>query len=139
MAQVSMKKFHGGSRVVTRRRILAIGGAGAAAGVLAACGGNGQKRISELGRGMPARVSLAKSAAFSRPDTTQKEEYFQEAMEYSGYQPVTKYWDEMWKIVSKHYGDMANPALQKKPDTFLSLLTKDINTLLSTGALPTGY
>ena len=102
-------------------------------------GEEGQKRITELGRGMPARVSLAKSASFARPDTPQKEEVFQEAMEYSGYQPVTKYWDEMWKIINKHYADMANPALQKKPDAFLGQMTRDLNTLLNTGTLPTGY
>jgi hypothetical protein len=64
---------------------------------------------------------------------------FEEAMEYSGYQPVTRHWDNMWKIVEKHYADMINPGIQKKPGAFLTQMTQDINTLLATGSLPTGY
>ena len=99
----------------------------------------GQRRITELGRGMPARMSLSKSAAFARPDTPQKEEYFAEAMEYSGYQPVTRYWGDMWKIIEAHYREMMDPNLKRKPATFLEQMAKDVTTLLETGQLPTGY
>jgi hypothetical protein len=60
-------------------------------------------------------------------------------MQYAEFQPVTKYWDEMLKILNKHYGDMVDPQLQKKPAVFLDQMARDITTLLQTGALPTGY
>jgi hypothetical protein len=41
--------------------------------------------------------------------------------------------------VDKHYAQMINPAVQKKPAAFLTQMTQDINSLLATGALPSGY
>jgi multiple sugar transport system substrate-binding protein len=102
-------------------------------------GEEGQKAIAEDGRGMPARISLARSASFVWPTSPQHEEYFLDAMQYAQLQPVTRYWDEMLKIINKHYGDMVDPKQQLRPAAFLEQLARDTTTLLQTGTLPTGY
>ena len=100
---------------------------------------DGQRRISRLGRGMPARKSIAYSEDYVRPDTPQDEKVFADAMEYSGYQPVTKYWGEMWRIIRTHYNTMFDPGQKAKPGNFLGIIAEDITRLLESGQLPAGY
>jgi multiple sugar transport system substrate-binding protein len=102
-------------------------------------GESAQRRVAELGRGIPARISVARSAAFARPDTAQREEVFLDAMAYSGYQPVTKYWGDMWKIIDTYYRDMMSATIKRRPSTFLEQMSRDITSLLRTGVLPSGY
>lgn len=102
---------------------------------------DGQTRITELGRAMPARPTIALSEAFIRDDTPENENVFAMAMEYANYQPITKYWSEMWQIIQKYYDIIYNP--KTKDDMSVAdacqRMAAGVNELLATGELPTNY
>ncbi|NPV10156.1 MAG: extracellular solute-binding protein, partial [Anaerolineae bacterium] len=101
----------------------------------------GQARISMLGRAMPARPSVAYTDAFNRPDTPENEDVFIRSMDFAIPQPVTKYWAEMWQIVSKYYDIIYNP--QTKDEMTVAeacqRIAAGVNELLEIGELPTNY
>ena len=94
-----------------------------------------------MGRAMPVRPSIADSEAFNRPDTPETESVFVEAMGFANYQPITKWWAEMWQIIGKYYDIIYNP--QTKDDMTVEeacqKMAAGVNELLSTGELPTSY
>jgi len=101
----------------------------------------GQSRITQLGRAMPVRPSIALSETFNRPDTPENEHVFVEAMSFANYQPITKYWSEMWQIIQKYYDIIYNP--QTKDELTVAeacqRMAAGVNELLEKGELPTNY
>lgn len=101
----------------------------------------GQARITKLGRAMPVRPSIARSEVFNRPDTPENEWVFEEGMGYANYQPITKYWSEMWQIITKYYDIIYNPQTKDEltVEEACSRMAAGINELLESGELPANY
>jgi len=100
----------------------------------------GQGRIAELGRAMPARPSVANSEAFLNPDLPPPhEEVFLDAVEYYHVQPINLYWDEMWTIIGKYWEEMSNEDIRLPVEEGVAKICEGVNYLFEHGEMPAEY
>jgi multiple sugar transport system substrate-binding protein len=100
----------------------------------------GQSRIAQLGRAMPARPSVAGSEAFLDPNQQPAhEEVFLDATEYYHVQPISLYWNEMWTIIGKYWEMMTLMDVQMPVEEGVEKICAGVNELFETGELPEEY
>jgi multiple sugar transport system substrate-binding protein len=100
----------------------------------------GQSRIAQLGRAMPARPSVAASEAFLDPNQQPAhEEVFLDAVEYYHVQPINLYWNELWTIIGKYWEMMTLMDTQMPVAEGVDKICAGVNELFETGELPEAY
>jgi multiple sugar transport system substrate-binding protein len=100
----------------------------------------GQARIAELGRAMPARPSVANSEDFMNPDLPPpNEKVFYDAVEYYHVQPINLYWDEMWTVIGKYWDEMSNEDIRLPVEEGCAKIAAGVNYLFENGELPADY
>lgn len=98
----------------------------------------GQSRIAKLGRAMPARLGIAKSDSFVRPDTPQHEDRFVQALEYQHLQPIAPTYHLYDQVMVYYYEAMTGPDKTPVPQT-LDKVKKIIDQILKTEKLPENW
>jgi multiple sugar transport system substrate-binding protein len=100
----------------------------------------GQARIAQLGRAMPARPSVAKSEAFLDPDQPPPhEEVFLDAVEYYHVQPINLYWSELWTIIGKYWEMMTLDDVRMPVAEALEKVCIGVDYLFEHGEMPETY
>jgi len=89
-----------------------------------ACGPVGQEIIARYQRSVPALRRAA--AVFVRYDNGSGSAKFVEAMKYARLQPISIYWNEMDRTISRHMADLMNErGPRQSPAEFLASLAAD--------------
>jgi multiple sugar transport system substrate-binding protein len=100
----------------------------------------GQARIANLGRAMPARPSVANSEAFMDPNQQpEHENVFLDAVEYYHVQPINLYWNELWAVIGKYWEEMSNEDIRLPVEEGVTKICAGVNYLFENGELPAEY
>jgi multiple sugar transport system substrate-binding protein len=100
----------------------------------------GQARIANLGRAMPARPSVANSEAFLDPNQQpEHENVFLDAVEYYHVQPINLYWNELWTVIGKYWEEMSNEDIRLPVEEGAAKVCAGVNYLFENGELPADY
>lgn len=101
---------------------------------------DGQGRIANLGRAMPARPSVASSEAFLDPDQPpEHEKVFLDAVEYYHVQPINLYWSEMWTIIDKYWAMMILEDIQMPVAEAVEKICAGVDYVFENGEMPEAY